>query len=135
MLFRSELRIYTGNTMTVTAPANMKLTSIEFTKGSNFALGDGSVGSIGANNVWTPATQERANAEVKDVTFTPTDKTFIDKITVNYESINTGVDDILSDDANAPVEYYNLQGVRVANPESDLYNRVQGKKASKVLVK
>ena len=130
----TELRIYTGNTMTVTAPANMKLTSIEFTKGSNFALGDGSVGSI-ANNVWTPATQERANAEVKDVTFTPTGKTFIDKITVNYESINTGVDDILSDDANAPVEYYNLQGVRVANPESGLYIRVQGKKATKVLVK
>ena len=122
--------------MTVTAPANMKLTSIEFTKGGkNFALGNGSVGSIDDNNVWTPATQERANTDVKDVTFTPTGKTFIDKITVNYESINTGVDDILSDDANAPVEYYNLQGVRVANPESGLYIHVQGKKASKVLVK
>ncbi|MGN1251344.1 MAG: hypothetical protein ACI4US_00515 [Muribaculaceae bacterium] len=110
----------------------MKLTSIEFTKGSKFALGNGSVGSIVDNNVWTPATQERA---IKDVTFTPTDRTDIGKITVNYESINTGVDDILSDDANAPVEYYNLQGVRVANPESGLYIRVQGKKATKVLVK
>ena len=47
----------------------------------------------------------------------------------------TGVNDIVADDANAPVEYYNLQGVRVANPESGLYIRVQGKKASKVLVK
>ena len=132
----TELRIYTGNTMTVTAPANMKLTSIEFTKGSNnFALGNGYVGGIDDNNVWTPATLERANTDVKKVTFTPTGRTYIDKITVNYECINTGVDDILSDDANAPVEYYNLQGVRVANPESGLYIRVQGKKASKVLVK
>lgn len=36
------------------------------------------------------------------------------------------------DDANLPVEYYNLQGVRVAQPESGLYIRVQGKKAVKI---
>ena len=53
----------------------------------------------------------------------------------NYESNTDGVNDIIADDANAPVEYYNLQGVRVANPESGLYIRVQGKKATKVLVK
>ena len=76
----TELRIYTGNTMTVTAPANMKLTSIEFTKGSNnFALGNGSVGSIDDNNVWTPATQERANTDVKKVTFTPTGREGVSK--------------------------------------------------------
>lgn len=38
-------------------------------------------------------------------------------------------------DANAPVEYYNLQGVRVANPENGLYIRRQGNTATKVLVK
>ena len=54
---------------------------------------------------------------------------------IHEPTITTGVDDILTDDANAPVEYYNLQGVRVANPESGLYIRVQGKKATKVLVK
>lgn len=76
----TELRIYTGNTMTVTAPANMKLTSIEFTKGSkNFALGNSSVGSIDDNNVWTPATQERANTDVKKVTFTPTGREGVSK--------------------------------------------------------
>lgn len=36
---------------------------------------------------------------------------------------------------NAPVEYYNLQGVKVANPENGVYIRVQGNKATKVLVK
>lgn len=38
-------------------------------------------------------------------------------------------------DENAPVEYYNLQGVRVANPENGLYIRRQGATATKVLVK
>ncbi|MGM9853255.1 MAG: choice-of-anchor J domain-containing protein [Muribaculaceae bacterium] len=47
----------------------------------------------------------------------------------------TGVDDIVTDSTDAPVEYYNLQGLRITNPEPGLYIRVQGKKASKVLIK
>lgn len=47
----------------------------------------------------------------------------------------TGVDDILTDDTDAPVEYYNLQGLRVTNPEPGLYIRVQGKTAAKILVR
>lgn len=46
----------------------------------------------------------------------------------------SGVEDVVVD-ANAPVEYFNLQGVRVANPESGIYIRRQGSKATKVLVK
>ena len=38
-------------------------------------------------------------------------------------------------DFNAPVEYYNLQGIRVANPENGIFIRRQGNKATKVLVK
>ncbi len=38
-------------------------------------------------------------------------------------------------DENAPVEYYNLQGVRVANPENGLYIVRQGSKATKVFLK
>ena len=34
--------------------------------------------------------------------------------------------------ANAPVEYFNLQGVRVANPESGLYLRRQGNQVTKI---
>ncbi len=46
----------------------------------------------------------------------------------------TGIEGIVADD-NAPVEYFNLQGVRVANPENGLYIRRQGSKVQKVLVK
>lgn len=47
----------------------------------------------------------------------------------------TGVSDIIVDDANAPAIYYNLQGVRVNNPQNGLYIRVQGKKVSKVAIR
>lgn len=33
-----------------------------------------------------------------------------------------------SDDANTPVEYFNLQGIRVENPENGMYIRRQGSK-------
>ena len=52
----------------------------------------------------------------------------------------TGVEDITSEandefDPDAPVVYYNLQGVQVQNPEHGIYIRVQGKKVTKVYVK
>lgn len=50
------------------------------------------------------------------------------------ESISTGVEGIEADD-NAPVEYFNMQGVRVENPENGIFIRRQGNKVSKVVVK
>lgn len=47
----------------------------------------------------------------------------------------SGVETIEAEESNAPVEYYNMQGVKVAHPESGLFIRVQGNKATKVLVK
>lgn len=54
---------------------------------------------------------------------------------VKVTADKAGVNDIMADDDNAPVVYYNLQGVRVENPANGLYIRVQGKKATKVLVR
>lgn len=47
---------------------------------------------------------------------------------------SAGIADVIVDE-NAPVEYFNLQGVRVANPENGLYIRRQGNKATKVFIK
>ena len=44
-----------------------------------------------------------------------------------------GLDEVIVDE-NAPVEYYNLQGVRVANPENGLYIKRQGNKVEKVIL-
>ncbi len=52
-----------------------------------------------------------------------------------YEKVvDTGIADIVADE-NAPVEYFNLQGIRVENPENGLYIRRQGNKVTKVIVK
>ena len=56
--------------------------------------------------------------------------------------VATGVEDIEMEDgeineegeAVAPV-YYNLQGVRVAEPQHGLYIKVTGNKSEKILVK
>lgn len=52
-----------------------------------------------------------------------------------YLEDKSGIEDVTVADENAPVEYFNLQGVRVANPEKGLYIKRQGKTVTKVLVK
>lgn len=48
----------------------------------------------------------------------------------------TGVTNVATDNANAPVEYFNLQGVRVANPEAgQLVIRRQGTTVEKVVLR
>ena len=48
----------------------------------------------------------------------------------------SGIEDVVADsDNNAPVEYYNLQGIKVENPENGIYIRVQGNTVTKVLIK
>lgn len=52
-----------------------------------------------------------------------------------YTNDTAGIEDIVADE-NAPVEYYNLQGVRVDNPAAgSVVIRRQGANATKVLVK
>ena len=46
-----------------------------------------------------------------------------------------GIEGVEIDSNNAPAVYYNLQGVKVANPENGVFIKVQGGKVSKVLVK
>ena len=53
----------------------------------------------------------------------------------NIEEMDfSGINDVKAAN-NAPVEYYNLQGVRVANPANGLYIRRQGSTATKVLIR
>ena len=46
----------------------------------------------------------------------------------------TGVNDIEVEDASAAVEYFNMQGIRVANPENGMFIKRQGTKATKVVL-
>ena len=46
----------------------------------------------------------------------------------------SGINDILYNDGNTPVEYYNLDGVKVANPEKGIYIKRVGNKTTKVVL-
>lgn len=50
------------------------------------------------------------------------------------KGFTSGVQAIDNEDANAPVEYYNLQGVKVVNPEKGVFIKKQGKKVNKVIL-
>ncbi len=126
----TTLRLYDGNTMTITATGGLKIESIEFT-GSTLDAISTETGSY-TNGVWTPSAARTSNVE--SVVFKSSGKPTIKTINVVTSGVYDSVDDIVIDE-NAPVEYYNLQGVRVANPENGIYIRRQGSKVSKVLVK
>ena len=54
-----------------------------------------------------------------------------------YNSDQTGIEDIMTDDADSDIEYYTIQGIRVHsdNLTPGLYIRRQGNKATKVLIR
>ncbi len=63
------------------------------------------------------------------------DNTFVRTID-SPNSYTTGVDDVADDDANAPVEYYSLQGYRIDNPTpGTIVVRRQGNTVSKMMIK
>lgn len=49
--------------------------------------------------------------------------------------VGTNVVELIGADENAPVEYYNMQGVRIDKPENGIYVCRQGSKVKKVVVK
>lgn len=57
-------------------------------------------------------------------------------IYLDSNDVVTGIDGINLDehDADAPVEFYNLQGQRVVNPSNGIYIRRQGSNVTKVLI-
>ena len=53
--------------------------------------------------------------------------------TFEVPGVATGIESVEAE-VEAPVEYYNLQGVKVANPDNGLYIKKQGKKVTKVIL-
>lgn len=55
--------------------------------------------------------------------------------TLTFKESSSGIGSIETEDTDAPAVYYNLQGVRIENPTSGIVIRVQGGKATKMIVK
>jgi uncharacterized protein YdeI (BOF family) len=129
-----DLRLYVGtdekaSTMTIEAANAKSIDKIELTKLSgNFAMTPDS-GTL-ADGVWTPG-----ETAASKVVFTVTATTRIATMNVVYTAGENSVSSVAVDNANAPVEYYNLQGVRVNNPTTGLYIVKQGNKVSKQLIR
>ena len=47
----------------------------------------------------------------------------------------TGIEEAPIENEEAPIEYYNLQGIKIANPSHGIFIKKQGNKVTKVLVK
>lgn len=68
---------------------------------------------------------------------TGTDKN-VDRVSIwhlTWTKYSTGVDNVVVEGADVPVEYFNLQGVRVAAPEAGIFIRRQGSKVEKVVIR
>ena len=57
------------------------------------------------------------------------------KSTLTFKEASSGIGSVEIEDTDAPAVYYNLQGVRVENPSSGIVIRVQGGKATKMIIK
>lgn len=132
-------RIYKKTTLIITCQSGYALESIAFeTQTTSYATALGnstfSTGTFADGVLSFPAQSANDVNTVSSVTITPSATIGFNKMTVTFKPIN-GVNDI-EIDANAPVEFYNLQGVRVEGELTPgLYIRRQGNTASKVLVK
>ncbi len=78
---------------------------------------------------------QKVTAAVTNGTNTPMLLQGIKVFTYTNTNSGSGIGEIGVDDANAPVEFFNMQGVRVSGDEPGLYIRRQGSKTSKVIVK
>lgn len=82
-----------------------------------------------SNNNWSFATSKISDHfDTIDLTLDVINGT----LSSNY---STGVESISEDNTNAPAEYFNLQGVKVNNPENGLYIVRQGNKVSKQYIR
>lgn len=129
-----QLRVFAGDNFTLSAAENYAITGITFDCDAtyqNFDVAEGSEGTLTTDGVWTPASDTGA----KSVTFAPSKASRVNAITVTYKN-TSAVNGIVGDDSNAPVEYYNLQGVRVSNPTAgQLYIVRQGNTVTKTIVR
>ena len=104
-----------------------------FNGGSWVAKADAQAQALAEGDAETPLTEVVLTANGSNNVFTGVKVTMAENEAAKAPK-TTGVRDIISgDDNNAPVEYFNLQGVRVSNPAAGgLYIKRQGTKTAKV---
>lgn len=132
----TDLRFYGDNTATI-AGTGVTLKRIEFVcqYTSNFENSTASTGTL-TDNIWTGEAASvdfhflKSNPNSSGTTFNPS----CTSIKVTYVT-SGGIEEVVTIDTT-PVEYYNLQGVRLEEPApGQIVIRRQGNKVEKILVK
>lgn len=140
------VRWYKNNNIIVTPDANTTITKItivgdissSYDPSFSVIIGEttepvvATAGAGAGTGTWTPSQAINAaitlNASKHQVRF--------NYIAIDYKGDGTGVEDMTVADENAPVEYYNLQGIRISEPAAgSMVIRRQGNTVTKVLVK
>ena len=81
------------------------------------------------------ATITKGSSDDSKISATGTFNLTIDLVNMTFLAIDTltvAIEEVATD--NAPIEYYNLQGVKVANPENGIFIKKQGSKTTKVVL-
>ncbi len=89
----------------------------------------------GENNAFTSNTAYGSLAGTRHISYRYYTEKGVQEIDDYKAPEESGVEDVIEDASDAPAVYYNLQGIRVANPTNGIYIVKQGDKARKVLVK
>ena len=143
----TQLRVYNGNTITVSVPENYYITGIELFSIQQNGKGEltedtyADVGYFEVDNnygLWTPEAPAAAltradNGKYSTVTFNIGSTVYITGTNVYYDVV-TGVE-ALGADQDGEAEYFTLQGVKVANPDKGIYIVRRNGKASKVVIR
>ena len=114
------------------------------TRGSAFAIFDEEGNAVAT---WTTGQKTGIGAAMGSIIAVPNNDysvyiyhfvpgTVAEKLCFAVKPQVSSVEDLeINQNFNAPVEYYNLQGVKVAYPTTGIYIKVQGSKVSKIYVK
>ncbi len=125
-------RVYKKNTLTIGSnDAANPVVRIDF----GFNNGNTSAKQVSTTTGTYTQADYAWEGEASEIEFTINGTVQIKTLTVTAKSNVGGVEDVTISEENAPVEYFNLQGVKVANPENGLYIVRQGCKVSKVIIK
>ena len=132
-----ELRPKNSSKIFISVPDDQFLTAVylEACQGEAIELGNGMTGNYKTGfvtkcqRIWTATSEDVYELEL-DI---QASSQYIDRIHVFYAG-NDAVNNVAVD-ANAPVEYFNLQGMRVENPaKGNIYIKRQGANTSKIVL-
>lgn len=126
----------------------------DYPAGVNLGYGDASILSMAYINLCNGMTKDEISAlklfgelSGREITFPENSLVLVERLYKNGMFVSSpakmfritlpesaGIDDVAADN-DTPVEYFNLQGVRIDNPSNGIFIRRQGHKSEKVVIR